>query len=172
MIAQLAVPVRLLLLAFALTASAAPASAQQQQRTPSPAAIAIARDIIIAKGADHVYGSLVPGMIERAKGALLQTNPTIGRDLNEVAARLVTEYTPRTAEYMNEAAKVYASYFTDQELKDILAFCKSPAGKKMIELEPGIFQASMTMMQGVADKFGEEMIGRFRVEMKKKGHDL
>ena len=51
---------------------------------------------------------------------LLQTNPMLGKDLNEVAAKLRTELAPRTRpSYWTEMAKLYAAAFTEQELKDI-----------------------------------------------------
>jgi hypothetical protein len=135
-------------------------------------AIATAREIITVKGANTFYESLVPNTIQRAKATLLQTNPMLQRDLNDVAARLVTEYAPRTNGFLNDAAKAYASHFSEQELKEILAFYKSAAGKKVITLEPQIFEQSMGELQVVANKFGEEAFTRFRAEMRKKGHDF
>src|ERR1700757_4576809 len=70
-----------------------------------------------------------------------------GKDLNEVAAKLHTEYTSRSAEIVNDVAKLYASRFTEQELKDILAFYKSPLGRKLIVEEPAILDQSMKNAQ-------------------------
>src|SRR5437763_14386259 len=66
---------------------------QQQQPVPPPSmtAIALAKEIIIAKGGSQIYDPIIPSLIERAKGIFLQQNPMLGRDLNEVAARLRTE---------------------------------------------------------------------------------
>src|SRR5262249_11519527 len=107
-------------LVFALGIGAA--DAQQQ---PSPTAIAAAKEVITAKGATALYSPLVSGVIERTKSVFLQTNPMLGKDLNEVAAKLHSEYATRSAEIVNDVAKLYASRFTEQELKDILAFYKS-----------------------------------------------
>ncbi|MCK4518617.1 MAG: DUF2059 domain-containing protein, partial [Candidatus Omnitrophica bacterium] len=38
---------------------------------------------------------------------------------------------------------LYDKYFTESELKDIIVFHKSPAGKKFIEVAPQLFQESM-----------------------------
>src|SRR5581483_10633239 len=94
---------RALALMAALLACAASAHAQQ----PSNSAIALAREIITAKGVAGGYDSVVPGVIERAKAVLLQTNPTLGRDLNEVALRLRAEYAARVGEPLTDAAKLY-----------------------------------------------------------------
>jgi hypothetical protein len=157
------------LLVLALAVLSGPAPAQQ---APSANAIALAREIIAAKGSAKGFEVTGPSVIEHAKGLFLQTNPLLAKDLNEVAARLRTEYSRKLAEPLNEAAKVYAASFTEQELKDVLAFYKTPLGQKVISNEPAIFEKSMGQLDQWADKFSEEVIGRIRTEMKKKGHDL
>ena len=114
--------------ALALVALVLPAHAQQ----PSANAIALAKEIIVAKGAATMYDPVVANLIERTKGALLQTNIMLSRELNEVAAKLRTELAPRSAELVNDAARLYAARFTEQELRNTLAFYKSPLGQKVI----------------------------------------
>ena len=146
--------------------------AQQQVPQPSTNAVALAAQIIIAKGAVQIYDPVIPGLIERARGVFLQQNPMLSRDLNEVAARLRTELVPRTTELLNDAAKLYATRFSEQELRDVLAFYKSPLGQKVISEEPPILDESMKNVDTWAGKFGNEVMAKFRAEMKKKGHDL
>jgi len=144
----------------------------QAPAQPTPIAIALAREIITAKATTAGFESVGPSVIEKAKNLYLQINPTLNRDLNEVAAKLKAEYTPRFAEPLNEAARVYASKFTEQELKDILAFYKSPVGKKVTVEEPMIIEESLAGVDRWAQALTEEIATKFRVEMKKKGHDL
>jgi uncharacterized protein len=159
--------VRTGLLALVLAAAAvSPAPAQQ------PSAIALAKEIILIKGGDKLYGPLVPQIIDRARVVFLNSNPMLGGALNEVAAKLRTELGPRGAELVNEGAKVYASRFTEQELKDALAFYKSPLGRKIIEQEPLILDQSVANLETWATRFSEEVIGKFRTEMRKKGHEI
>ena len=154
--------------ALALVALVLPAHAQQ----PSANAIALAKEIIVAKGAATMYDPVVANLIERTKGALLQTNIMLSRELNEVAAKLRTELAPRSAELVNDAARLYAARFTEQELRNTLAFYKSPLGQKVIAEEPAILNQSMSNVETWAGKFAEEVMIKFRAEMKKKGHDL
>jgi hypothetical protein len=160
--------VRAALLALACLALPLPAAAQQ----PSPAAIALAQEIITVKGSGNIFDGLVPSIVEQAKSIFLQTNPMLSKDLNDVAATLRTDFAGRHAELTGDLAKFYASRFTEQELKDILAFYKTPAGKKVIEEEPRIFEEGVANMRAWANKFSQEVIDKLRVEMKKKGHDL
>ena len=166
---SLRLPARALLFALALTVFAGPARAQPQ---PSANAIAIAKEIITIKGSADFFYRVGSDVIEQVKLTFLQINPMIGKDLNEVAARLRTEYAARSAQLLNEIAKLYASRFTEQELKDALAFYKTPLGRKLIAQEPQVMQESMEFGKNWADKFGDEVLPRFRAEMKKRGHDL
>lgn len=158
----------MLALGLILVLPGAPANAQQ----PSPGAIATAKEVITVKGAAAVYAPLVPGVIEQAKGVFLQSNPMLSKDLNEVAAKLRAEYAARSEEIVNDVAKLYASRFTEQELKDTLAFYKSPLGRKLLVEEPAVLDQSMRNAQTWANRFSEEVISKMRAEMKKRGHDI
>jgi uncharacterized protein len=128
--------------------------------------------LISVKGAAAIYDPVVPGVVEQARRVLLQANPTLGKDLNEVALKLRAEYAPRGAEILNEVAKLYAARFTEQELKDALAFYKSPLGRKLLAEEPTVLDQSMKSAQSWADRLSQEVITRIRVEMKKRGHEI
>jgi uncharacterized protein len=154
-------------LAFAVYGGAA--DAQQQ---PSASAIATAKEVITVKGAAAIYDPLVPGVIEQAKSVFLQANPTLGKDLNEVALKLRAEYAPRGAEVLNDVAKLYATRFTEQELKEALAFYKSPLGRKLLTEEPNILDQSMRNAQTWAERLSQEVIAKMRTEMKKRGHEI
>jgi hypothetical protein len=155
-------------LTFACLAFVGGARSQQ----PSAAAIATAKELIEIKGALNIFDALVPGVIEQTKNLFLQTNPTLSKDLNEVAAQLRAELAPRRAELTEQVALLYAQRFTEQELRSTLLFYKSPLGKKLAAEEPGFVDQSLRFAQDWANKLSEEVVGKMRVEMKKKGHDL
>lgn len=160
-------------LALMLFIAMAPARAEQKAPgEPSPAAIKIAREIIELKDASVLFGPMVPGVIERVKTMFLQTSPTLGKDLETVAANLRNAFAPRTNELLNDVAWVYASRFTEAELKEIVAFYRTPTGKKVIAWEPQVYEDAMNGLKNWQEKFAEEVIARFRAEMKKRGHDL
>jgi hypothetical protein len=158
----------ILALGLALALGVGGAAAQQ----PSPTAIATAKEVIAAKGATSLYSPLVSGVIERTKAVLLRSNPMLGKDLDEVAAKLHADFAPRSAEILNEVAKLYASRFTEQELKDTLNFYKSPLGRKLVVEEPRVLDESMRTAQTWAENLSQEVIAKMRTEMKKRGHDI
>jgi hypothetical protein len=160
--------VRAVVVAVSVLGVATAASAED----PSPNAVAIAKEIIEIKGGTELYTPVVPALIEQAKGLFLQTNPTLQAPLNEVAAKLRKEFEPESAEMVNDAAKIYAAAFTEEELKQVLAFYKSPLGRKIIEEEPRILEKSRQNVQQMAERLSDKVISRMRVEMKKMGHDI
>jgi uncharacterized protein len=157
---------------LALGLAFAPRVGGAEAQQPSPTAIATAKELITVKGATALWDPLVPGVIEQAKSVFIQANPTLIKELNEVAVKLRAEYAPRSAEVVNDVAKLYASRFTEQELKDTLAFYKSPLGRKLLVEEPSILDQSMRSAQGWADRLSQEVIGKIRAEMKRRGHEI
>ncbi len=155
----------------ALGTEAARAEARSSTQ-PSANATKLAREILELKDSRFLYEPMVPGVIERVKSMLLQTNPTLGKDLDVVAASLRKSFAPRTTELLNNIATLYASRFSEAELKEIAAFYRSPTGKRVIEFEPRVFDEALDGLKGWQEKFAEEVIRRFRAEMKKRGHDL
>ena len=142
------------------------------QPAPSPAAIAVAREVVEVKGGSAMFDPVIVSVVEQTKNALLQTNPQLGKDLTEVAAQLRNEFAPRRNELLAEAAKLYAARFTEQELKDMATFYKSPLGKKMITQEPIVLEEAFNYVQQWGPRVAEQVMNRFRAEMKKKGHNL
>lgn len=144
----------------------------QPAAQPSAAAVTLAREIVELKGATSMFDAVIAGVIEYHKKIILSANPTLQKDMDEVGVRLAQEFAPRRAELQTEIARGYASRFTEPELKEILAFYKTPIGKKLIVEEPkGVDEATRRVDQW-ASKYAEDVLARIRVEMKKKGHTL
>lgn len=144
------------------------AAAQQ----PTPAAVSLSKEVLETKGGLTMFEPIVPGVIETAKNVLLQQSPNLQKDLNETAATLRAQLAPRTNELKGEIAKIYATRFTEAELKELLTFFKSPLGKKLLQEEPRFVEASLTRAQDWSNRLSEEVLGKIRAEMKKKGHNL
>ena len=161
-----------LVLGLALTG--APAGAQQPQiaKEPSPAAIASAKEILAMKHAGDMYVQAVPNIVQQAKDRILQSNLNYQKDLNEVAAIIAQKLAGKQQEIGEGMAKIYASVFTEQELKDLVTFYKTPLGQKLLATEPTAIQTSMAYMNQWAQGFAEVVNGEFRTEMKKRGKTI
>jgi hypothetical protein len=161
---------RSIVAALALFCLAWPGPAAAQQ--PSPSAIAAAKELLVTKGATAMFDPLIPGMIEGTKNTFLPTNPGLFKDFNEVAAKLRTELAPRREEVIDKIARIYAQRFSEPEMKEIIAFYNSPTGKKFAADEPAVIQEGLQQAEAWARAMSEEVMTRFRAEMKKKGHNL
>jgi hypothetical protein len=157
-----------------------PAGAQQQKpaaapaplKEASPAAIAAAKEILAMKNASAMYASAVPNIVQQTKDQLLQSNLNYQKDLNEVAVIVAQKFAGREKEIGDGMAKVYANEFTEQELKDLVTFYKSPLGQKLLSTEPRAIQFSMSYMNQWAQIFAETVNGEFRAEMRKRGKQI
>ena len=162
-------------LAFGLALTGVPAGAQQQPpplKDASPAAIASAKEILAMKKASAMYASAVPNIVQQTKDGLLQSNLIYQKDLNEVAVIVAQKFAGHEQEIGEGMAKVYANEFTEQELKDLVTFYKSPLGQKLLASEPRAIQFSMSYMNQWAQAFSAVVSGAFHEEMKKRGKPI
>jgi hypothetical protein len=168
-------------LAAALALAGAPAMAQapKQGAAPaapakplSPSAIAAAREILTLKNATAMYANAVPGLVAQSRNALTQQNLNYQKDLDEVAVVVAKTLAGREKEIGDGMAQIYATEFTEQELKDLVTFYKSPLGQKLLTSEPRAIQLSMAYMNQWAQRFSETVNGEFRAEMRKRGKEI
>jgi hypothetical protein len=157
------------LVAFATIAVAGSASAQGQ---PSPNAILLAKQIVQLKGVGNVMDPIARGVVEKVKSTVMQTNFMFQKDINDITVQLHKEFDGRSSELVDQTAQLYASRFTEPELKQILTYYQSPLGKKMLAEEPQILDDSMRQITGWADNLSIDIMARMRDEMKKRGHDI
>ena len=169
-------------LAMGLALTAIPAEAQQKNapaapaatplKAASPAALAAAKEILTMKNASAMYANAVPNLVQQTKNVLLQSNLNYQKDLNEVAEIVAKNLAGREKEIGDGMAQVYANEFTEQELKDLVNFYKSPLGQKLLLSEPRAIQSSMSYMNQWAQVFAQTVNEQFRVEMKKRGKEI
>ena len=126
-----------LLLAAGLAALSMIVSGAQAQTTvaPDPQRLALARQIFEAQGGAQNAGAAMRSM----KAALLEQakTPEARQRLTQVMDETIDNLLPRM---FNDMASYYAADFTQDQLKDILAFYKSPTGQAMREKAPMIAQ--------------------------------
>ena len=161
-------------LALGLAVAAVPALAQQPAapKPASPAALAAAKEILTMKKANQMYQNAVPNIVAQTKDSLLQANLNYQKDLNEVSVIVAQSLAGREKEIGEGMAQVYANEFTEQELKDLVTFYKSPLGQKLLANEPKAVQLSMNYMNQWAQNFAETVNAQFRAEMRKRGKQI
>ena len=142
------------------------AFAQQQ---PSPAAVALATQILELKGGISLFDPALEGVIIHHKNTFLQMNPNTSKVLNGMDAPLRADAAKKRDQLHAQVAQAYALQFTEQELKDLLAFYKTPLGKKVIDGEPKAGEEAAKRVQVWIDKYADEVSAKMRAELKSKG---
>jgi uncharacterized protein len=160
------------LIALAAVGLVRPAAAESPAPQPSPASLLLAKQIVEAKGVLSMFEPLVREEVEKVRTSLIQANLNWMKDINDSAAIVYRSYGPRGAEFADAIARIYATHFTEAELKDLLAFYQSPLGRKMLAEEP----KAIVEMADYARKWGEsitpDIMTKMRAELKKRGHDM
>ena len=161
-------------LVFGLALAGLPASAQQAPplKPASPGAIAAAKEILTLKNASAMYAAAVPNIVHQTKDSLLQANLNYQKDLNEVEVIVAQTLAGKDKEIGDGMAQIYASEFSEQELKDLVTFYKSALGQKLLSAEPRAIQFSMSFMNQWAQTFAETANAQFRAEMRKRGKQI
>jgi hypothetical protein len=85
---------------------------------------------------------------------------------------LRSKFAPRRQEMVNDFATLYARRFSESEMKEAIAFYRSPVGKKFAAEEPAVVDQGLEHIQSISSRLSQEVFNRMRAEMKKKGHDL
>jgi hypothetical protein len=142
----------------------------QAQAQPTLTAVTLAQQLLELKGGLAAFDPAIDGVIIHHRSILLQINPNSTRDVDATVQLMRADVAARRQELHNEIALGYASVFSEQDLKDIIAFYKTPLGKKIVENEPKAGEASAKRAQLWIDKYAEEVMSKMRVEMKKRGH--
>ncbi len=128
-------------------------SPQAQAQAPTAGAVAVARELIVTKGGGrHVRAAHSRRDRKRQEFRFVPTNPNLRERLNEVSLQLRKEYESKKAELVYEVAIVYATHFTEQELKDLVTFYKSPLGQKMLKEEPVAIDESLQARTGLVGR--------------------
>jgi hypothetical protein len=159
---------------------AAPASSQpstpQQAGTPGapipPSQFAAARALVIASGMSRSFSGAVTGLSRQLQATVTRTRPDLAADLNVVMLQLAPEFDKQSDAMIDNAARIYASALTEQDLKDLANFFNSPVGMRYVDLGPLLMTNIDDVMSQWSQQVSVGMMDRVREEMKKRGHDF
>lgn len=144
----------------------------QRAAAPSPDGIAAAKELMTITGADKNMDIMMANMIPQFAAIQKQQRPDQAAAIDEVFASLSTRMMARKQEMLDLIAPLYAERFSADELKQVIAFFKSPTGVKFVAAQPDILQRSMLIGQQWGQRIGAEIDAEVRRELKKKGIDL
>jgi len=155
-----------------LLALAAFAPAAMAQSGSGAANVQLARDVVLASGATRAFDGVVPSILQQSINVFVQQNPDLQKELVEAVKTIAPVFEKRSSEIVNIIATVYATRFTQAELKELLAFYQSAVGKKFVTQLPSVLEESFVKTQEWSGKISEEIVQGLRAEMKKRGHTI
>lgn len=158
---------RLAPLALCLFLGAGPSVAQE----PSPTHLAAARELIQATGSLTGIDEILPSLVEAVRKQAL-TRPEMVKDLDEVLKSLAPELELQRQQGINLATQVYAKWLTEPEIRETVAFFKTPVGAKFARVQPDLSDAVTNDIQAWSQQASEYVMVRARVEMRKRGHQM
>lgn len=93
-----------------------------------------------------------------------------GATTNELQAEFERALASFTAEMLQEAPGIYAKYYNAQELRDLLAFYKSPTGRKSLQTMPIVLTDGTALMLPCLDAFQRDLDACITAVMQKHGY--
>lgn len=93
-----------------------------------------------------------------------------GATLAEMRAEFEKAITAFTAQTMQDAPAIYAKHFTAQELRDLLAFYKTPTGAKALKAMPQVTAEITAQMMPNMQPFQTDLVTRLRAIMRSHGY--
>jgi uncharacterized protein len=159
---------RLAATSVALFMLASPVFAQAQ---PSASHLALAREVAISSGMTRSFDAMVEPFLDQLQ-QMNVTRPEIKNDLIQVVAQIRPELDQQKQKMVDNAARAFASRLSESELKDIVAFYKSAAGTKYVQVQPGVLDDIVRDLATWTQQTAQFVMTRAREEMNKRGHQL
>ena len=89
-----------------------------------------------------------------------------------MTAQIGDAYAPYYSSMVDSAASLYASNFTEDELREIDAFYRLPVGQKLLQKSQAITQQGIQIGQDASRKAAEDLRARLTELLRQKGHKM
>lgn len=161
-----------IMLVLGWSAAAQPAPSTSPSMSPSPGALAAARSLAVTMKVADQANAMLPAILLGIRPALVQDRPEIERDYEAMAAAASAAYKPYVEAMLDGVAAIYASAFSVEELHQIEAFYRLPAGQKWLATSSALNQQRDALLQDISRKAADELKSRLTEALRAKGHKL
>jgi uncharacterized protein len=148
-------------LAFAavLGLSGAGQAGAQTSGAHSPARLAAAKDLVSVMRLPDTMRGMFPLIWRQMVSPLIsRDDPRIKAAVDSLAPTITAEMEREIPRFGELIAGIYAEHFTEEELRAIAVFMRSPTGQTFLAKQNVLAQASMTAGQ----QFGQSLLARIR----------
>ena len=135
----------------------------------TPAHLAAAKEAIDAAQNFKGFDNLLPLLAQQTQNRLIRLRPDQHQLISQVVDAESLALATRRVDLDNDVARIMAKYFSEEELQQIAAFYKTPAGIKFATLLPKVSSEALQAVKGWSDRVGEELYEKSVADLKKKG---
>ena len=131
------------------------------QERPSEERLTLAREVMVLSGGERAFRD----MMDQMRPMMLQDMRASGvseQNADHIIDMFVEEFGAEAPRLIELGALAYADAFTDQELRDMAAFLRTPSGQAMIEHQAEIAGAMMRAGMLVGQEVGARVVERAR----------
>lgn len=154
---------------FAASIVAAPAVRAQEL---SAEHVQIAIEVVRSAGASRGFDNVLPILAGQVTDRLIRVRPDLHKQITAAVEAVAIKLAVRRAELDGEIARIWAKFFTVEELQSLLAFYQSPAGKKFVDVGPQTVAESFQVVDRWSQRVGEELLEKTREELRTQGIDI
>ena len=142
--------IRMILAALAIALIVVSAPSVRADETSKEKIIAEIFDVVqYEKMFDQVYGMMTQQMLAQIKAQRLDMDLDLETLLDETWQELGEEFKKG---FRPTTSRLWAKYYTEEELAELLVFYRSDVGRKSIETSPQIMQETMAWSQQIVAK--------------------
>jgi uncharacterized protein len=161
-----------LVVALALALWTSVLSLPVEAQAPDVARLSAAREMMEVAGVAKQFDDLMPLLTRQLSQSFVAVAPEKAEEIRQVFAQLPGKFIDRKGELIEQVASLYAQELSVEELGAVSAFYKSPAGLKLLSVQPQIARQSMALGQRWGAQIGREIEQEARKELKKRGIEL
>ncbi|HYB61194.1 MAG TPA: DUF2059 domain-containing protein [Methylomirabilota bacterium] len=135
------------------SAQTAPATAQ----SIDPAKEADIRQLFEVMNAKQMQDQLVSTMLNQMQRQLMANQPQDERSqefVNLIMTKLRRKF--READFLSPLIPLYDKYYSDDDIKELIAFYGTPLGQKYLKVAPNITAEGVTVGMQLGERLGEE----------------
>jgi hypothetical protein len=154
--------------ALAAMVAVAPVAAQEV----APEQLAMARKYIDLTDRGAIFETTVVELGIDTMRQIVTQNPEIQEQTNTAIGEVIKEYNGRKGELLDQFARVYAIYFTLDELTEIVAFYESPTGQKLATANSELNADIRRVLQVYTNNLRTEFFAKVRAELREQGVEL
>ena len=123
----------------------------------------VAREVVEAAHAGEHMKALMPTFLGQIKGMLKAQGTVDDKQAEVYLARFQTRFDEGIPAFVGLVAEVYAREFSEEDLKSLLAFYRTPAGQHLIDKEVPIAQG----MAQVGARWGQSIAGEVAAQIQR-----